>query len=429
MTVPQTEMPKAQTPPEQACDVIIIGGGMVGMTLALALASGGLRPALVDLQPQDAQTSKDFDGRASAIAYSSFRFWQVLGLAEDLKPHAQRIEQILVTDGRAPGAAAAAAGPAFLRFESEEIADRSDGEPLGYMLENRQIRTALIAAIARAGIAVYAPAMAKTLDISPRGAVVGLADGQRLSAPLIVGAEGRQSFVRQQAKIGLVGWNYDQLGLVATVAMQKPHLGIAHEYFLPSGPFAILPLTDNRASLVWTERTDRGQALANARPEVFEAHLRRRFGEFLGDITVLGPRFSYPLALQLAETMVKPRLALLGDAAHGVHPIAGQGLNLGLKDAAALAQVLVDAHRLGEDMGSELVLERYAAWRRFDNVMLAAATDVFVRVFSNYNPIMRLARGLGMAVVNRIGPARRFFMHEAGGAIGDLPRLLRGQGL
>jgi 2-octaprenyl-6-methoxyphenol hydroxylase len=162
---------------------------------------------------------------------------------------------------------------------------------------------------------------------------------------------------------------------------------------------------------------------------VFEAHLRRRFGEFLGDIEVLGPRFSYPLALQLAETMVKPRLALLGDAAHGVHPIAGQGLNLGLKDAAALAQVLVDAHRLGEDMGSELVLERYAAWRRFDNVMLAAATDVFVRVFSNDNPIMRLARGLGMAVVNRIGPARRFFMHEAGGAIGDLPRLLRGQGL
>jgi 2-octaprenyl-6-methoxyphenol hydroxylase len=244
-----------------------------------------------------------------------------------------------------------------------------------------------------------------------------------------VGAEGRHSIIRQAAKIGTVGWDYTQSGVVATVGMAKPHEGVAHEYFLPSGPFAILPLTGNRASLVWTEKTDRAEALRSARPEVFEAHLRRRFGDFLGEIEVLGPRFVYPLSLQLAEEMAAPRLVLMGDAAHGVHPIAGQGLNLGLKDAAALAEVLTDAIRLGEDIGSLVVLERYAAWRRFDNVMLAAATDVFVRLFSNDNPMVRFVRGAGMAMVNLIGPARKFFMQEAGGAVGDLPKLLRGEPL
>jgi 2-octaprenyl-6-methoxyphenol hydroxylase len=428
MTQPDPRLSNAQIHKSEA-DVIIIGAGMAGMTLALALASGGLNPVLVDSQALETQTAKDFDGRASAIAYSSFRLWQVLGLGQALSAHAQRIEQILVTDGHAPGAAAGQAGPAFLRFDSAEIADRSEGEPLGYMLENRQIRTALTQAVVQAGISVLAPAKVTALEVTTQWATISLEGGQTLRAPLVVGAEGRNSFIRQQAGISLVGWDYDQVGVVATVAMERPHDGIAHEYFLPSGPFAILPLTDNRASLVWTERTDRGEALGGARPEVFEAHLRRRFGDFLGQLRVLGPRFVYPLSLQLAEQMVRPRIALLGDAAHGVHPIAGQGLNLGLKDAAALAEVLVEAQRLGEDIGSELVLERYAAWRRFDNVMLAAATDVFVRLFSNDNPLLRLVRGFGMAVVNRIGPARRFFMHEAGGAIGDLPRLLRGRDL
>ena len=226
-----------------------------------------------------------------------------------------------------------------------------------------------------------------------------------------------------------MGWDYPQTGVVATVRMQKPHEGVAHEYFLPGGPFAILPLTDNRASLVWTESRTRGEALKTARPEIFQAHLMRRFGDFLGEVTVEGPVFTYPLSLQLAERFVAPRAALLGDAAHGIHPIAGQGLNLGLKGAAALAEVLVDAARLGEDIGSVQVLERYARWRRFDTVMLAAATDIFVRLFSNNNPLLRLARGAGMSVVNRIGPARRFFMQDAGGATGDLPRLLRGEAL
>ncbi|HEX2559140.1 FAD-dependent monooxygenase, partial [Phenylobacterium sp.] len=210
---------------------------------------------------------------------------------------------------------------------------------------------------------------------------------------------------------------------------ERDHEGVAHEYFLPSGPFAILPLTEQRASLVWTESRPRAEALKAARPEAFHAHLQRRFGDHVGGATLEGPVFTYPLSLQLAERMTAPRIALLGDAAHGVHPIAGQGLNLGLKGAAALAQTLVDAVRLGEDLGSECVLARYARWRSLDNVGLAVATDAFTWLFSNDNPVLRLGRGLGMAAVNRIGPARRFFMQEAGGATGDLPRLLQGMPL
>lgn len=407
-------------------DVIIAGAGMTGATLALALASGGLKAILVDPQVFDVQTAPSFDGRASAIAFSSFRQWMQIGAGQALVPHAQRIEQILVTDAHAPGAAQGRGLRSFLRFDSAEISDQVNGEPLGYMLENRHIRTALGQAVQAAGIKVLAPARVQDVAVTASGASVTLADGRVLTAPLVVGAEGRFSTVRQAAKIGVIGWDYPQVGVVATVAMDEDHQGVAHEYFLPSGPFAILPLTNKRASLVWTESRDRGAALSNARPEIVEAHLARRFGEFLGKVRLDGPRFVYPLSLQLAERMYTSRIALLGDAAHAVHPIAGQGLNLGLKDAAALAEILVDAARLGEDLGSELVLERYAAWRRFDNVALAAATDVFNRLFSNDHPLVRTARGVGMAAVNAIGPARRFFMQEAGGAVGDLPRLLRG---
>jgi 2-octaprenyl-6-methoxyphenol hydroxylase len=235
--------------------------------------------------------------------------------------------------------------------------------------------------------------------------------------------------MRRAAGIGVIGWPYRQSGVVATVALERPHHGVAHEYFLPSGPFAILPLTENRASLVWTESDRAAAALMAASPEAFQAHLERRFGPFLGAVRVQDGRFNYPLAMELAEQIAAPRLALIGDAAHGVHPIAGQGLNLGLKDVAALAEVLVEAQRLGEDIGSAFVLDRYAQWRRFDNVMLAAGMDAFVRLFSNDNPLLRLARGAGMSAVGAFGPARRFFMQEAGGAVGELPRLLRGQAL
>jgi 2-octaprenyl-6-methoxyphenol hydroxylase len=400
---------------------------MAGATLALALAKAGLKPVLIDPVAFDAQVAPTFDGRASAIAYANFRQWRALGAAPLLEPHVQRIEQILVTDGRLPGASAGAPAPFFLRFDAAEIADRSQGEPLGYMLENRHTRAGLAQAITEARVEVLAPARVERAEAGPRAVTVALADGRVLTAPVVVGAEGRGSVIRQEAGIGAIGWDYAQVGVVATVKLGRPHDGVAHEYFLPSGPFAILPLTGDRASLVWTESARAGAALKTARDEMFHAHLQRRFGEFLGAAVREGPVFTYPLSLQLAERLTAPRVALLGDAAHGVHPIAGQGLNLGLKGAAALAETLVEAARLGEDIGSEAVLERYAAWRRFDTATLAAGMDLFVRLFSNDHPLLRLGRGLGMAAVNRVGPARKFFMQEAGGAVGDLPKLLRGE--
>jgi len=410
-------------------DVIIAGAGMAGATFALAAAQGGLKVVLVDPQPFSAQLAPSFDGRSTAIAFSTFRMLDALGVGEGLRPHACRMDRILVTDGRRPGAASRAASSAFLRFDADEIGDRTEGEPLGYMVENRRIRVALAEAVTAAGIEVRAPSSVERVEAGPGLATVTLADGSVLRAPLVVGAEGRGSRVRGEAGIETVGWGYGQSGVVATVSMGRDHGNVAHEYFLPSGPFAILPLTEQRASLVWTETTRRAEALRAASDEAFHAHLMRRFGDFLDEVSVVGPRFVYPLSLQLAEQLTAPRTALIGDAAHAVHPVAGQGLNMGLKDAAALAEVLVEAVRLGEDIGSETVLDRYARWRRFDNAALAAGFDGFVRLFSNDLAPVRLARDIGIAAVNRIAPLRRAFMHEAGGATGDLPRLLRGQAL
>ena len=408
-------------------DVIIAGAGLAGASFALAAAQGGLKVVVVDPQPFSAQLAPTFDGRSTAIAWSTFRMLETLGLGEALRPHACRMDHILVTDGRRPGAASKAASPAYLRFDAEAIGDGNGGEPLGYMVENRRIRVALAEAVGRSDVEVRAPARVLSVESGPGLATVTLDDGSVLSAPLVVGAEGRGSTVRRAAGIGTAGWKYDQSGVVATVRLGRDHGNVAHEYFLPGGPFAILPLTDSRASLVWTEPTRRAEALRTASDPAFHAHLMRRFGDFLDGVTPEGPRFVYPLSLELADRLTGPRTALIGDAAHGVHPVAGQGLNMGLKDAAALAEVLIEAIRLGEDIGSNLVLERYARWRRFDNVVLAAGFDAFVRLFSNDIAPVRLARDLGMAAVNRIGPLRRAFMREAGGATGDLPKLLKGE--
>lgn len=424
-----TDPRKTDSHKTEAFDVVVAGAGLAGAAFALAAAQGGLRVALVDPQPFDLQLAPAFDGRSTAIAFSTFRMLDALGLGEALRPHACRMDHILVTDGRRPGAASRPPLPAFLRFDASEIADRTGGEPLGYMIENRRIRAALAQAVRASDIRMRAPASVAGVESGTGMAVVTLADGARLSAPLVVGAEGRGSPVRRAAGVGVHGWSYDQSGMVVTVGLGRDHGGVAHEYFLPAGPFAILPLTGRRASLVWCETRRRAEALKAASDEAFAAHLSRRFGEFLDAVEVIGPRFAYPLSLQLADRLTAPRTALIGDAAHAVHPVAGQGLNMGLKDAAALAEVLTDALRLGEDLGAETVLDRYVRWRRFDNAALAAGFDAFVRLFSNDIAPVRLARGLGLAAVNRIPPLRRAFMHEAGGATGDLPRLLRGQSL
>lgn len=410
-------------------DVVVSGGGMAGSAFALAAVQGGLRVAVVDAAPLSDQAAPTFDGRASALSFSSFRMLEALGLGEDLRPRACRMDRILVTDGRRPGAATKPASSAFLRFEAGEIADRTGGEPLGYMVENRWIRAALVGALTRSGATVVAPAAVQDVGVGPGAAEVRLSDGRVLTAALVVGAEGRGSPVRRAAGIGSLGWRYGQSGVVATVRMEADHGNVAHEHFLPGGPFAILPLTDRRASLVWTETTRRAEALRACSDAAFHAHLMRRFGPFLGRAAIEGPRFVYPLSLELAERLTAPRVALIGDAAHGVHPVAGQGFNMGLRGAAALAEVLAEAVSVGEDPGSGLVLERYARWRRFDTAVLAAGFDAFVRLFSTDLPPVRLARDLGMAAVNRIAPLRRAFMHEAGGATGDLPKLMRGQRL
>ena len=403
-------------------DIAIVGGGLNGPTLALALAQIGLRVTLIDRLPAATREDAAFDGRSYALALTSTRMLGALGIWEGVKPHAQPMLEIKVTDGRA----GEGPSPFFMHFDHAEIEEG----PMGHMVEDRHLRRALAEAVsAEARVTRLDGETVIAQDAAPAGVTLTLEDGKTLRTRLVVGADGRASGTATRAGIKRIGWDYAQTALVCAIAHEKPHHGVAHQFFMPPGPLAILPLTENRSSIVWSETAANAAHIHALADEGYLDVLRPRFGDFLGEISLAGARYTYPLSLSLAHSMVAPRVALLGDAAHGVHPIAGQGLNAGMRDVAALAEVIADAQRRGQDVGSTTVLEQYQLWRRFDNTALALATDSFNRLFSNDNPLLRLARDVGMAAINALPDARRGFMREAAGLTGTLPRLMQGKAL
>ncbi|MGY6705548.1 FAD-dependent monooxygenase [Roseinatronobacter sp.] len=400
-------------------DILIVGGGLNGPSLALALAQGGLRVIVVDALPRDTREGAEFDGRAYALALASTRVLDGIGIWADVAGDAQPMLQIKASDGRAGEGAA----PFFLHFDHAEIEEG----PMGHMLEDRYLRRALLHAMDNSpNITQIEGHRVIAQDVDANGVSATTDDGQVLRARVLVGCDGRDSAVAQRAGIKRTGWEYGQTALVCAIAHEHPHQGCAHQFFMPAGPLAILPLPGNRSSIVWSERTDTAAEIHAMNDADYLAALRPRFGDFLGEIALAGKRFAYPLRLTIANSFIGPRLALVGDAAHGMHPIAGQGFNFGLRDVAALAEVLILAARRGEDIASPIVLERYQQWRRFDTMMMAVGTDSVNRLFSNDSALMRGVRGLGMGVVQSLPGLRRRFIREAAGLTGDLPRLMRG---
>jgi 2-octaprenyl-6-methoxyphenol hydroxylase len=400
-------------------DLLIVGGGLNGPALALAAAQAGLSSTVIDALPEPTRKNAAFDGRAYALALASVRLLQNLGIWHRVAENAQPMLEIKVSDGRA----GEGPSPFFLHFDHAEIEEG----PMGHMLEDRYLRRALIEAMAEQPLITQVSNDTVTAQEShATGVSVTLASGKTLTGRLLIGADGRASGTAARAGIRRTGWGYGQTALVAAIEHELPHHGIAHQFFMPPGPLAILPLPGNVSSIVWSE-TDATAARFAALPDAdFMEVLRPRFGDFLGAITLRGARYTYPLSLTVANSFVADRLALIGDAAHGMHPIAGQGLNAGLRDVAALAQVMTEAARRGEDIAAPDVLARYQQWRRFDTATLALATDLTNRLFSNDNPLLRAARDLSMGALGHMPRLRRGFIREAAGLTGDLPELMKG---
>ena len=403
---------------EHDCDIAIVGGGLNGPALALAAAQVGLRVIVLDATSHKPRKNAKFDGRAYALALASKRLMAAVGVWENVAQDAEPMLNIRVSDGHA----GVGASPFFMDFDHAELEEG----PMGYMVEDRHLRYALQAAMQTSPLIEYRLATRVTgQSTGPEGVTLSLANNQKITTRLLVGADGRQSGTAARAGITYTGWQYSQTALVRAVEHDRPHGGVAHQFFMPAGPMAVLPLSARRSTVVWSEKTDSAAVIKTLDDAAFLDVLRPRFGDFLGDIALTGGRFSYPLGMMIAKSYIAPNVALIGDAAHGVHPIAGQGLNAGLRDVAALIQVLSEAKQRGEDFASQPVLARYQLWRRFDATALAVATDGFNRLFSNDNPILRLGRDLGMGMINAMPKVRRGILREAAGLTGDLPDLMR----
>lgn len=399
-------------------ELLIAGGGLTGLVLGAACAGAGLMVAIVDPEDPAAWLQEGFDGRSSAIAFGSHQALDALGLWQSIAADAEPILEIRVADDNSP---------LFLHYDHQEL---ENGTPLGYIVENRVLRRALLERVrSMPNLRLLAPLAVQSAAGSPLAAAATLSDGRQIGARLVAAADGRNSPLRRAAGIKTVEWRYPQTAIVTTVRHRLPHHGIAVEHFLPAGPFAILPMTGNRSSIVWTERAELAPRLIGLADAAFADELAARFGDFLGEVEPIGPRWAHPLGLLLAERYIAPRLALVGEAAHLIHPIAGQGLNLSIRDISVLAELVIDTRRLGLDIGDAAVLERYQRWRRFDTFALAAVTDTLNRLFSNAFAPLRLGRGIGLAAVNRLPAVKRLLMRDAMGLAGDLPRLVRGEPL
>jgi 2-octaprenyl-6-methoxyphenol hydroxylase len=398
-------------------DVIILGGGLVGLTLAAALDSSGLSAIVVDPADPDLRLDAAFDGRTSAVSSSSMRMLTATGVADHFPAPGCPILKIQVADGLDPGG---------LAFEPAE-----DDEPLGWMHENRHLRASLRArAEAGKNLWLLWKSRVANVDRGEHQVVVSLDDGRKLCAPLLVGAEGRNSPSREAAGIRMARWRYNHSAIVSVLHHERPHDNVAYEIFYPGGPFALLPMTDDgrrhRSAIVWSVPKDDAPGMLSLSDEDFAAEARAAMGGCLGKVTLAAPRSTYPLGFHHAAQITAQRLALVGDSAHAIHPIAGQGLNLGFRDAAALAQVLVEGARLGLDLGDQQLLDRYQRWRSLDSLMVAMATDSLTRIYGVPGRTASAVRRFGMGLIDRIAPIKNRLMNEARGTSGDLPLLLRG---
>ena len=397
-------------------DICVLGGGLVGSVMALALARHGFRVMLADPVGAEQQRDPEFDGRAYAIAPGSARLLEVLAIWHAVRPHAQPVERITVGD-RCPGPVA----PAMLHFDPAETGTGA----LGWIVEDRHLRTAVQDALEASDVTRRDGAVENVSRDSTHATVT--IGGETSLASLVVACDGRNSTTAKDAGIRYLGWGYGQTGLVSAIEHDIPHHGEAYQSFFPGGPFAVLPLTGNRSSLVWSERDAEAARISALSDDADVTEIAHRMDGRLGDIRGIGRRWAYPLGLSLATEYARPRLVVAGDAAHGVHPIAGQGMNMGLRDVAALTEVLVRAARRGEDIGVQDVLRRYEQWRRFDATAMALGMDALNRLFSTDLPPVQALRNLGLGLVSRLGDARRAFMAEASGSAGDVPALLTGR--